>query len=138
MMFAHHWLQPDQVEAVNKAGSDIEGSLLVIIGAVGVFLSRLVIAWVGKKFPVWAGEVGKGSSGGLIPCFMLGLLAAGSLFASLSSCSTAQLASAEARASKIPLKACYIAPDGTQVCYSSRDGVEVDVGNSSVDGQSGK
>lgn len=124
LLLSWHLIAPEDVAKANDAGVALIEPLTVLAGLIGAGVTRLAITWVGKMFSHGTGESSQGSSGGMLPC-VLGLAAAGSLIVSLSSCSPAQLAAVRA----IPIKACYIAPDGTHVCYSSRDGVEVDVGS---------
>ena len=80
-------IDPDSVEAVNKAGNDLFIPLVAFIGAVVSAIARKGLKLLGQKFPVLSGvsEDGKASGGsGLLPLAFF-FLCAGCLF--LPSCS---------------------------------------------------
>jgi hypothetical protein len=54
---------PDDVAAVNEAGSKLIDPLVIIVGAVGAFLGRLAISWVSDIFRRGAGMLEKEESG---------------------------------------------------------------------------
>lgn len=118
-----HLIAPDQVEAVNKAGADLISPLTVILGAVGVFVFRLAITWLGKIFSGLAGKASGGMSGGTMLLMVCGTMAG--IGGCLPSCSAQQLAAARA----VPVKACVITPEGN-ICYSSKAGIEVAIPSS--------
>ncbi len=124
MLAGWHLIAPEQVEAVNKAGSQLIEPLLVILGAIGVFLARQTMAWL-SGFLVRKDRSGKGPSGTAALLMLLGTAAVFSMAGSLSSCSADQMAAAKA----IPIKACASGKNGS-VCYSSKSGLEVDVHSS--------
>lgn len=119
-------IAPEHVAAVNKAGGELIEPLIVIIGAVGVCISRLAISWLGSVFRRGSGETSDSASGGNVLLVMIaGAMAA---LCGLPSCSADQLAAARA----IPIKGCIVTDKGT-ACYSSKGGLEL-----SVDATSGK
>ena len=119
MFLGWHIIAPEQVEAVNKAGAELISPLMVIIGAVGVCLFRLVIAKLGSFFA----RIGNKSSGGMsggASLLVVGLGMAAGSGCLLPSCSPAQVAALRA----IPIRTCVYGPDGG-ICYSRESGVEI-------------
>jgi hypothetical protein len=87
-----HLIAPEQAAEVNKAGSALIEPLMVIIGAVAVFLARAAMAWLGSLFSGKKdngdnGGSGGGSSGGMVPLLLLAGAMAG-LVGVLPSCSS--------------------------------------------------
>ena len=120
MLASWHLLAPEQVEAVNKAGAQLIEPLLVILGAIAVFLSRQVMAWL-SGFLVRKDRSGKGTSGTAALLLLIGTAAVISMAGALSSCSPDQI-----RVMKdVPIKGCVFTDQG-KVCYSSKSGLEVD------------
>lgn len=52
ILAAKGWIQPDQTEAVNAAGSQLVEPLTVVLAGVAVVLARAVLALVGR---IWSG-----------------------------------------------------------------------------------
>jgi len=116
------WIDPGDAGPVNAAGVSLADALVVILAAV---IGRLLIAMTGKLLRSGAGE-GRGSGGASALMLCMGL---GVLMGSLASCTPPEREALRA----IPLKACYIGKNGERICYSTKDGVEME-----VDQRSGK
>lgn len=112
MLLGWHLLAPDQVDAVNSAGAELVKPLSIIAGSVGVFVGRLVIAWLGKMLSHGTGENGNppGWVGLLLICTLAGFVGL-----SLPACNSSQIAAARA----IPIRAC-VTYGGVQVCASTK------------------
>lgn len=111
------WIDPEDATAVNAAGVSLGEAVVVILAAV---CGRMLISVMGKVLRQGAGE-GTPPGGVGIPiimCMGLGLLGL-----SLASCTPADQAALRA----VPLQACYIGEHGERICYSTKDGVLVEV-----------
>ncbi len=106
----------EDVEAVNASGVTIRDAALVIIMAV---ITRLLMKFGGKLF---SGDSVSDSKDKGLNTLLLFLGMAG-LFMGLPSCTPQQMEAVKA----VPIKACYADPKGNKVCYSSQDGIEVEV-----------
>lgn len=118
------WIDPEDATAVSAAGVSLGEAVVVIVAAV---LGRALISVMGKVLRQGAGE-GRPSGGVGVPilmCMGLGFL----MGLSLASCTPADQAALRA----VPLQACYIGEHGEKICYSTKDGVLVE-----VDQRSGK
>lgn len=85
---AWNLIAPEQVAAVNQAGSALIEPLMVIIGAVAVFLARAAMAKLGSLFSSKdkSGDETSGASGGAMPLLLWACMAAG-IMGCLPSCS---------------------------------------------------
>lgn len=111
-------LAPEQVAEVNAAGGKLIEPLMVILGAVGVFVARLALSWMTRIFRSGSGELDddpKGGSGGGLPCLLLLCGMAGLMGFCLPSC---------AAVSGMPIKASVLVEEGT-LSYSSKGGIEM-------------
>jgi hypothetical protein len=110
-------LAPEQVAEVNAAGGKLIEPLMVILGAVGVFVARMALAWISKIFRSGSGELDnhKGGSGGGLPCLLLLCGMAGLMGFCLPSC---------AAVSGMPIKASLKLKEG-RLSYSSKGGIEM-------------
>jgi hypothetical protein len=113
------WIDAAAATDVNSAGAMLADALSAILAALA---ARLMIFLIGKVT-----SSGKAKVYGMP--FVLGVLAAGLLAASLPSCTPAQ----RETLSGIPVRACFTDKDGNRVCYSSKSGLEAE-----VDRRSGK
>lgn len=101
----------DQAADVNAAGAALADPLTLILTALAVPLARWVVSWL-----PWLGKSGGGSAAVLIAT-------AGALAGSLPSCGTP----AGEALKNTPIKACYVDENGNRVCYSSKEGVSLEV-----------
>ena len=128
LLLSWHLIAADQVEEVNKAASELMAPAAVILGAVAVTVGRILIAWVQTLFRRGAGETGNGiGSGAGMLLVWVGTTVG--LCLGLPSCS----ADSREALKNVPIRACYLGPNGERICYSSKSGIEL-----SVDRNSGK
>lgn len=111
----------EQAADVNAAGAALADPLTLILTALAVPLARWAVSW----FP-WLGKGGGGSAAVL-------MAAAGTLAGSLPSCGPQAAADFETVKKAVPFKGCYIDKNGNRICYSTTDGVSLE-----VDERSGK
>lgn len=110
--FTLHLSGADLKSASDAANALIE-PLVIVLGFVGVILTRLAMPYLSKIFRRGAGETDGDSGGGLLPCFIV-LSMAAAFMGSLPSCSPQQIAAVRA----VPLKVCATY-HGVEVCASS-------------------
>ena len=118
--FAIHLTAPDDLKTATDAANALIEPLCVVAGFVAVILTRLAMPLFSKLFRRGAGETDAASGGGLSPCVMGFVLAAGLVVGALPSCSPSQTAAARAWPITFHLKG----PDG-DIGYSSKGGLVI-------------
>ena len=61
-----HWIAPDAVEALNKAGGDLVEPLVIFLSLLAAALMRALIAWVANFFQSGSGKSATPPAGGLM------------------------------------------------------------------------
>lgn len=113
-------IAPEDVEAVNASGATIREALAVALTAMW---ARLILKVGGMILPALK-KGGKGGSGG--PGLSLWVLGFSALcLLALPACTAEQWQAIRG----VPVKACYTDDKGNSACYSTKDGIEVDVGS---------
>lgn len=110
---------------VVKAWLETPGNASIGVMVVTV-LNLLVRLMTDKGIAIWesGGALGDGSDGGArLPLWALIATAGSFAMVSLPSCSPAEREALKA----VPLQACYIGEHGEKICYSTKDGVLVEV-----------
>lgn len=128
--FAAKGLIPaDNAAAVDSAGAALVEPLTYLLVILAIAFARTLMAkmpWLGTgAFTGSAGTQGLAVSGGTLAACAL----AGGVGTALPACSP----QAQEALKNTPVKACYIDENGNRICYSTQDGVSVE-----VDRRSGK
>ncbi len=113
---------PEDAAQIDTAGASLADALAVILAIV---LARLVVMLLGR----WSG----GGAMTLTGASLAVGTGAGALAICPPSCSPEALERYQAAAQAVPVQACYYDKDGNRICYSTRDGVLLE-----VDERSGK
>jgi len=114
LLLSWHLIAPEQVAAVDKAGSDMIAPLTVIFGAIAACVFRAVMAWIAAKF---SGNGNADTVPGWAVWFVLGSLSGISGFI-LTGCSS--------NPSGMPIHANILTDYGT-IGYSSKSGIDINV-----------